>query len=155
MRMDRLTSKFQLALAYLGLNNGTQAKTYFRELYALDSDFFVDPQQYSPKVTTLADQAKAEQNELRCREVTATAERQLGSNNGDALMKTSTADTSATAAFRLAMSASRGPVFMYATSPTHAGWRKGQGSRRLAHSGNSSTSRALGKEPSPPNPLTR
>src|SRR5262245_16361556 len=47
---DRISVKLQLALASVGLNNSTQAKNYFRELYALDADHLVDPQQFSPKV---------------------------------------------------------------------------------------------------------
>src|SRR5262249_54519050 len=74
---DRLQEKagvkLQLALAYIGLNDTGRAKTYFRDLYELDPDHVVDPQQFSPKVVVLAEQAKAEQNEARCRAVLSDA----------------------------------------------------------------------------------
>ncbi len=79
--------KLQLALGYIGLNNGTQAKAYLRELYALDADRRIDPQMFSPKVIQLAEEAKAEQNELRCRSLLDEAQRQLGTGNPDAVVK--------------------------------------------------------------------
>src|SRR5262245_48357370 len=64
-QQEKATVKLQLALAYVGLNNTTQAKIYFRELYALDFDHAIDAQQFSPKILQLAEQAKAEQGEIR------------------------------------------------------------------------------------------
>ena len=79
--------KLQLALAFLGLNDKTRAKAYLDELYALDSDHYVDPQLFSPKVIQLAQEAKAEQNELRCRSLLEKAQEQLRTGNADAVVK--------------------------------------------------------------------
>jgi tetratricopeptide (TPR) repeat protein len=80
---DKINVKLQLALAYVGLNDNTQAKRYFGELYALDSDHPIDPQMFSPKIIQLADQARTEQDELRCRTSLTDAERQLGIGNAE------------------------------------------------------------------------
>ncbi len=79
--------KLQLALAFLGLNDKTRAKAYLDELYALDSDHYVDPQMFSPKVVQLAEEAKAEQNELRCRSLLEKAQEQLRTGNADVVVK--------------------------------------------------------------------
>ena len=84
---EKITVKLQLALAYVGLNDTNEAKAHFRDLYALNSDYSVDPQRFSPKVVAVAEQAKAEQNEIRCRTVSNDAERQLGIGNPDAVMR--------------------------------------------------------------------
>ena len=79
--------KLQLALGLIGLNEGDRAKTYLREVYALDPDYRLDPQMFSPKVMALADEAKADQHDLRCRSLVDEAQRQSASGNGDALTK--------------------------------------------------------------------
>jgi tetratricopeptide (TPR) repeat protein len=63
---DRVKTKLQLALANVGLNNTDRAKAYFRELYALDSNYVINASEFSPKVIALADDARAEQSKLRC-----------------------------------------------------------------------------------------
>ena len=57
--------KLQLALAYVALNDSVQARSRFDELYSLDPDYSIDRQQYAPKVLTLAEEAKAEQEKIR------------------------------------------------------------------------------------------
>ena len=84
---EKTAVKLQLALGYIGLNDSTRAKTYLEQLYALDADHHIDPQVFSPKVIRLADEARAEQNELRCRLLTDEAQRQLGTGNSDAVVK--------------------------------------------------------------------
>src|SRR4030095_14131193 len=79
--------KLQLALSYIGLNDTARAKTYLGELFALDSDRRIDSQVYSPKVIQLADEAKAELNDRRCRSLLDETQRQLASSNGDAVLK--------------------------------------------------------------------
>jgi hypothetical protein len=79
--------KLQLALGFLGLNDRARAKQYLGELYALDSDHRIDPQMFSPKVIQLAEEAKAEQNEARCRNLFSEAQRQIGTGNTDAVAK--------------------------------------------------------------------
>src|SRR5688572_13907358 len=63
---EKTTVKLQLALANVGLNDSAKAKAFLRELYALDPDYALDTQQFSPKVMGLASQAKTEQDEIRC-----------------------------------------------------------------------------------------
>jgi len=79
--------KLQLALGFLGLNDRTRAKGYLEELYALDADYFLDRQMFSPKVVELAEEAKTKQNELRCRSLLDQAQEQITAGNPDAVMK--------------------------------------------------------------------
>jgi len=79
--------KLQFALSYIGLNDTARAKTYLSELFALDPDRRIDPQVYSPKVIQLAEEAKAELNDRRCRSLLDETQRQLASSNGDAVLK--------------------------------------------------------------------
>ena len=58
-RQERISVKLQLALANIGLNDPMKAKSFLNELYALDPDYALDAQQFSPKVVALAAQAKA------------------------------------------------------------------------------------------------
>src|SRR5262245_25518562 len=58
---DKAGIKLQLALAYVALNDATQARSRFEELYSIDPDYALDMQQYPPKVVSLAEEAKAAQ----------------------------------------------------------------------------------------------
>src|SRR5215472_6524433 len=78
---EKTDVKLQLALGYIGLNDSTRAKTYLGELYALDPDRHLDPQMFSPKVIRLADEAKTDQDELRCRAVSDETQKQLAGGN--------------------------------------------------------------------------
>jgi tetratricopeptide (TPR) repeat protein len=84
---EKTDVKLQLALGFIGLNDSDRAKAYLAQLYAIDPDHRIDPQLFSPKVIRLADEVRAEQNELRCRSVLDEAQRQLGAGNSDALVK--------------------------------------------------------------------
>src|SRR5213083_1042176 len=84
---ERTAVKLQLALGFIGLNDSTRGKAYLKELYALDSDHRIDAQAFSPKVIRLAEEAKAEQNELRCRSLFDETERQLGNGKSDPVVK--------------------------------------------------------------------
>src|SRR5215469_15826198 len=87
-RMEEKTAvKLQLALGYIGLNDSALAKTYFGQLYALDADYRIDPQVFSPKVIKLADEARLEQNAAQCRSIMDDAQRQLETGNADAVLK--------------------------------------------------------------------
>jgi hypothetical protein len=81
---EKTEIKLQLALGFIGLNDTVRAKEYLRQLYALDPDHQIDPQTFSPKVIQLAEEARAEQNELRCRSLKDEAQQQLGAGNADA-----------------------------------------------------------------------
>jgi tetratricopeptide (TPR) repeat protein len=84
---EKTDVKLQLALSFIGLNDIARAKAYLQELYALDLDRRIDPQMYSPKVLRLADEAKAEQNEIRCRTASEQAQRQLDAGNSAAVVR--------------------------------------------------------------------
>jgi tetratricopeptide (TPR) repeat protein len=84
---DRISVKLQLALAHVGLNDNAQAKSALRELYGLNADYRLDPQQYSPKVLMLADEARVEQNEIRCQAVRNETRRHLDGRNGAAALE--------------------------------------------------------------------
>src|SRR5205085_1563203 len=83
---EKITVKLQLALAHLGLNDAAQAKTSLRELYVLDPEYRLDPQQFPPKVLLLADEVKAEQNEARCQSIRGDARKYLESGNAMAVV---------------------------------------------------------------------
>jgi tetratricopeptide (TPR) repeat protein len=84
---EKTDVKLQLALGYIGLNDGNLAKTYLVHLYSLDPDFRVDPEMFSPKVLRIAEDAKAEQNELRCRILSDEAQQRLDSGNSEDALK--------------------------------------------------------------------
>src|SRR5262245_55937041 len=83
---EKTTTKLQLALANVGLNNTAAAKTFLRELYALNPDFNLDAQQFSPKVVTLANDARTEQSRLRCQMAGEDARRNLAAGDSAALL---------------------------------------------------------------------
>jgi tetratricopeptide (TPR) repeat protein len=84
---EKTDVKLQLALGFIGLNDGSQAKVYLGQLYALDPDHQVDPQMFSPKVIRLAEEARAEQNELRCRLMSDQVQEQLEKGTSDGVLK--------------------------------------------------------------------
>ena len=86
-QQEKISVKLHLGLAYIGLNDSNQAKVYFRELYALDPDYSVDPLRFSPKVIQFAEKAKVEQNEIRCKTVANDAQQQLEGGNAQAVLE--------------------------------------------------------------------
>src|SRR4029453_4795544 len=83
---ERIATKFQLALANLGLNNPSAAKSFLLEIYSLDPDFTVDAQQFSPKVVTLANDAKTEAGAVRCKTAMEEARKDLAGGDSSALL---------------------------------------------------------------------
>jgi hypothetical protein len=63
---EKINTKLRLALAEIGLNDTAKAKSFLVDLYALDSNYVLDPDQFSPKVISVAAEAKAEQSKLQC-----------------------------------------------------------------------------------------
>src|SRR5262252_9213677 len=55
---DKVSTKLQLALNYIGLNDTEKAKSYFIDMYTLDPNAPLDPQKLSPRVIALAGDAK-------------------------------------------------------------------------------------------------
>jgi tetratricopeptide (TPR) repeat protein len=84
---EKTDVKLQLALGFIGLNDSNQAKLYLGQLYALDADHPVDPQMFSPKVIKLAEEARIEQNQLRCRILSDQAQEQLEKGSADSVLK--------------------------------------------------------------------
>jgi tetratricopeptide (TPR) repeat protein len=83
---ERISTKLQLALANVGLNNTAAAKLFWLELYALNPDFNLDTQQFSPKIIALANEAKTEQNKLRCQAAGEEARRNLAGGDSSAVV---------------------------------------------------------------------
>src|SRR5947207_8817289 len=83
---EKINVKLQLALAEMGLNDTAQARTSLREIYMIDADYRIDPQQFPPKVLALADEAKAEQNQVRCQIVRNDARKYFETWNATALV---------------------------------------------------------------------
>ena len=86
MLPERISTKLQLALAHIGLNQTREAKAFLLELYALDPDYVIDPKQFSPKVIELASSAKMEHGKIRCQSAMFDARRHLESGNSASLV---------------------------------------------------------------------
>jgi Periplasmic protein TonB, links inner and outer membranes len=83
---DRINAKVQLALAYIGLNDNEQAKAFFREVYSLDPNYVIDTSQFSPKIISLANEARADAGELRCVSAREDARKKLDAGNAMGVM---------------------------------------------------------------------
>src|SRR5262245_51822056 len=66
---DKINTKLRLALAYIGMNETAKAKALLIDLYTLDSNYELDPQQFSPKVIAVANEARADQAKVQCQEI--------------------------------------------------------------------------------------
>jgi tetratricopeptide (TPR) repeat protein len=84
---EKTAVKLQLALAYIGLNESAEARNYFRALYEVDPEFSIDSQQFSPKVVQLAEQARQEQSEIRCRTLYEDVQRQLSTGKAESVLQ--------------------------------------------------------------------
>jgi tetratricopeptide (TPR) repeat protein len=78
---EKINVKLQLALDYIGMNDAVKAKSLLRELYALDPDYVIDAQQFSPKVLGLATEARTEQSEVRCQTTRDDVRKKLDAGN--------------------------------------------------------------------------
>jgi hypothetical protein len=65
-QQEKIDTKFRLGLGYIGLNDNAKAKLAFMGLYALDPSYALDTTQFSPKVISIATEAKTEQEKVRC-----------------------------------------------------------------------------------------
>jgi len=84
---DKVNAKLQLALANIGLNDTEKAKSYLIEMYTLDPNTTLDPQQFSPKVIALAGEAKATMTKVRCQAIGDDARNNLKSGNAAAIRR--------------------------------------------------------------------
>jgi tetratricopeptide (TPR) repeat protein len=83
---EKINVKLQLALAYIGINDAGKARGFLRDLYTLAPDYTLDPMQFSPKVISLATEAKSEQDEVRCSGAREDARKKLDTGNGKAAL---------------------------------------------------------------------
>jgi len=81
---EKVNVKLQLALAYIGINDAGRARSFLRDMYTLEPDYVLDPMQFSPKVLSLAAEAKTEQGELRCQNLRDDARKKMDAGNGKA-----------------------------------------------------------------------
>jgi len=65
-QQERIETKLRLALAHIGLNDTVQARSDFMALFAMNPDYALDAQQFSPKVISVATDAKTDQAKARC-----------------------------------------------------------------------------------------
>jgi TonB family protein len=84
---DKIKVKLQLALANIGMNDTDKAKSFLVEMYSLDPNTVLDPQQFSPKVITLAADAKAISVKQKCQAVGDEARTNLKQGNAVAMIK--------------------------------------------------------------------
>jgi tetratricopeptide (TPR) repeat protein len=84
---EKLRVKLQLALSHVGLNETAEAKAYFVELYALDPNYALDAKQFSPKVVSVATDAKTEQAKVRCDTALTDARADLDSGQTTAFLE--------------------------------------------------------------------
>jgi TonB family protein len=82
---DKTNAKLQLALANIGLNDTEKAKSYLMDMYTLDPNTVLDPQQFSPKVIALAGDAKTTMTRIRCQAIGNDARTNLKAGNADAV----------------------------------------------------------------------
>ncbi len=83
---DKINTKLKLALAHIGLNETAKAKAYLMEVFALDSNYSLDPQQFPPKVLAVAAEAKTEQLKVECYTAQTDARGYLESGKTTALL---------------------------------------------------------------------
>jgi len=84
---DKVDVKLQLALANIGLNDIDKAKSYLIQMYTLDPNAALDANQYSPKVMTLATEAKTELVRIRCQAIEDDARNNLKDGNAAAIAR--------------------------------------------------------------------
>jgi hypothetical protein len=84
---EKINTKLQLALAHIGLNDAAAGKSFLQQLYALDPDHRLDPEEFSPKIRALADEAKAEAADLRCQSMIQHAQDYADAQDATALIE--------------------------------------------------------------------
>src|SRR5256885_12841461 len=72
-QQEKIDTKLRLALSHIGMNETAKAKAFFMGLYALNPDYALDAEQFSPKVMAVASDAKTEQAKVRCNSAQAEA----------------------------------------------------------------------------------
>jgi len=83
---EKMDTKLRLALASIGLNDTVKAKSFFMGLYALEPDYAIDVQQFSPKVIAAAGEARTEQTRVRCSAAQTEARTDLDSGKTKAFL---------------------------------------------------------------------
>jgi tetratricopeptide (TPR) repeat protein len=83
---DKINTKLRLALAYIGMNDTAKAKSLLIDLYTLDPNYVLDPQQFSPKVMAVANEAKTDQTKVQCQAAQTDAKAYLENGKNAALL---------------------------------------------------------------------
>jgi tetratricopeptide (TPR) repeat protein len=83
---DKINTKLRLALAYIGMNDTAKAKSLLIDLYTLDPNYVLDPQQFSPKVIAVANEAKTDQTKVQCQAAQTDAKAYLDSGKNAAFL---------------------------------------------------------------------
>jgi len=83
---EKVETKLHLALNSIGLNETAKAKSFFMELYALDLDYALNSQRFSPKVMDVAAEAKTEQTKMWCYDAQTNARTYLESGQTAAFL---------------------------------------------------------------------
>ena len=81
---QKVRLKLQLALDYLALGDAKSAKDDFAEMCTLDPKCSIDAEKYPPKVLTLFEEAKAAQNDNRCRMICDSLKSHLATGDAEA-----------------------------------------------------------------------
>jgi TonB family protein len=84
---DKVDVKLQLSLANIGLNDIDKAKSYLIQMYTLDPNISLDAGEYSPKVISLAGEAKTEIARIRCQAIEDDARTNLKEGNAAAIAR--------------------------------------------------------------------
>jgi hypothetical protein len=83
---DKINTKLRLSLAYIGMNDTVKAKSLLIDLYTLDPNYVLDPQQFSPKVMAVANEAKTDQTKVQCQAAQTDAKAYLENGKNAALL---------------------------------------------------------------------
>ena len=65
-QQQEFDTKLRLGIGYFGLNDNPKAKLALMGLYRLEPNDALDTTQFSPKVISVATEAKTEQEKVRC-----------------------------------------------------------------------------------------
>jgi len=84
---EKIQAKLLLALAYIGKNEKVKAKSLFKEVSALDANFFLSSEKYSSDVLALFEEAMAENRDTACRQICERANNSLDAQDIPAVLK--------------------------------------------------------------------
>jgi tetratricopeptide (TPR) repeat protein len=83
---EKIDVKLQLALSHIGLSETQEARTRFAEICTLDPEYSLDPTKFAPKVVSLFEDIKAQQEKTQCETLCKEAEKLLDAENTEGLL---------------------------------------------------------------------